>query len=77
MEQSIKVLKECACVYTGKSGTYVGPYYVGPLVTNLFNTGTQQPLNRWTNDQAACTRMYNETVRLVHETNHTQAPASL
>ena len=67
---------ECACVCTGKSGTYVGPYYVGPLVTNLFNTGTQQPLNRWTNDQGACTRMYNETVSLVHDASHGHVPAS-
>lgn len=61
---------------SGKSGTYVGPYYVGPLVSNLFNTGTQQPLNRWAQDPAACTRMYEETVRIVHEANSSQTAAS-
>ena len=63
-------------VHAGKSGTYVGPYYVGPLVSNLFNTGTQQPLNRWAQDPAACTRMYEETVRIVHEANSSQTAAS-
>ncbi|DBB07994.1 TPA: hypothetical protein ACH3X3_009368 [Trebouxia sp. C0006] len=52
---------------TGKSGTYIGPYYIGPFISNLFNTGSQQPLNKWTNDSAACTRMYDETVRIIHE----------
>ena len=63
-------------LHAGKSGTYVGPYYVGPLVSNLFNTGTQQPLNRWAQDPAACTRMYEETVRIVHEANSTRNAAS-
>lgn len=61
-------------VSAGKSGTYIGPYYIGPFISNLFNTGSQQPLNRWTNDTAACTRMYDETVRLVHEASGQTAP---
>ncbi|KAL3154197.1 hypothetical protein ABBQ32_013708 [Trebouxia sp. C0010 RCD-2024] len=61
---------------SGKSGTYIGPYYIGPFISNMFNTGSQQPLNRWTSDAAACTRMYNETVRLVHEANDGQAAAT-
>ncbi len=57
----------CVFVHAGKSGTYIGPYYIGPFISNLFNTGSQQPLNNWTNDSAACTRMYDETVRIIHE----------
>jgi len=57
----------CVFVHAGKSGTYIGPYYIGPFISNLFNTGSQQPLNKWTNDSAACTRMYDETVRIIHE----------
>ena len=71
----MQVLEACECA--GKSGTYIGPYYIGPFISNLFNTGSQQPLNKWTNDTAACTRMYNETVRLVHEANGGQAASTV
>ena len=63
-------------LHAGKAGTYIGPYYVGPFTTNLFNAGSQAPLNKWASDSAACTRMYNETVQLIHDAVGHQPPTN-
>ncbi len=48
-------------------GAYIGPAWAGPVPLNLMNTGQHEPASHEVKDAAACSRLYDAVINILHE----------